>query len=185
MSVYASIVASAVGNKRNAAKAFATRYLKSTGIQNALTTEEFKEAMAKMMSKVVNPTVKTAIQSKKMEISFSGGPDSLALLSLARRVYGKDKIIAIFVNHGLQAYGVTEDEKLVENLFDQLDVNGEIYRMNWDDMNISSMAKGQMQEFLREQRYKILLEACRTHDAQVLLTGHNLDDDVATMIYRT
>lgn len=56
--------------------------------------------------------------------------------------------------------------------------------MEWAAGRAETLSKGQMQEVLRERRYRMLLEACVAAGARILLTGHNLEDDIVTMFYR-
>ncbi|PJF19274.1 hypothetical protein PSACC_00914 [Paramicrosporidium saccamoebae] len=90
--------------------------------------------------------------------------------------------MAVFVQHNFP--GVTEDEIQIQSTLKSLDVDGEIMRMQWEPEELEKMTKGQMLECLRERRHRALLEACRKNGIRLMLTGHNLDDDIVTMMYR-
>jgi len=56
--------------------------------------------------------------------------------------------------------------------------------MDWRGTFVGELTKGKLQEEARTRRYRLLLDACRRHNTGIMLTGHNLDDDIATMFYR-
>lgn len=56
--------------------------------------------------------------------------------------------------------------------------------MDWSRFVIDQVSKGKLQEWSRELRYEALFHACFKNRIPLLLTAHNLDDDVVTMLYR-
>ena len=134
-------------------------------------------------------------------MALSGGPDSVALCALLNKLYPKNRIFGLFVNHNLDSRGVTESDKLVERLFDLFGtllrcmlrlifyvylagIEGKVLGMQWGTNELAQLTKGQLQERARQKRYQLMLEACNSIGARVLLTGHNQDDDLVTMLYR-
>lgn len=81
------------------------------------------------------------------------------------------------------------------NLMIVLGVKSDVLTLSWkrtaeepsgdgETSNQRQMLKGHMMLLAREERYKAFMEACRRHNAPLLLTGHNLEDDIVTMLYR-
>ena len=60
------------------------------------------------------------LSASRIAVAVSGGPDSMALCSLLRKVYPKERLVALFVHHGMASRGVTEDEQLVVSMFKAL-----------------------------------------------------------------
>ncbi len=148
-----------------------------------VTVDEFKGCMAKLLGTV--PSLASSIERRKIAIAFSGGPDSLALCALARQAYPRSNLVAIFVDHGCQARGVSESATAVKAALERLDIEAVCLSVRWPaDAMPEDFTKGSLQEHLREARYSLMMEACVAQNASILLTGHNLDDDVATMMYR-
>src|SRR5690606_33233017 len=56
--------------------------------------------------------------------------------------------------------------------------------LEWDKNDIE-MPRGKVLEKCREKRYEVLLKLCEENGIDLLLTGHNLDDDISTMFYRS
>lgn len=107
----------------------------------------------------------------------------MALAALAVDHFGADRLIGLIVDHNLESHGVSEDPLQVQQNLHKLGIRSEILPLSWEPNELSSMSSKLMQ-FSRENRYKSLFEACRRHGTQILLTGHNLDDDIVTMFYR-
>jgi tRNA(Ile)-lysidine synthetase-like protein len=118
----------------------------------------------------------------RIGIALSGGCDSMALLALARKLYPREQLMAFSVRHNIP--GVTEDEAQIRSVLQDLNVDGEITLLKWEASELLNLSKGQLQEKLREKRQRALLSACRKNGIKLLLTGHNLEDDIVTMWYR-
>ena len=58
-----------------------------------------------------------SLESGRFAVALSGGPDSVALCALVSKLYPKNRIVGLFVNHNLDSRGVTESDELVEKLF--------------------------------------------------------------------
>lgn len=119
-----------------------------------------------------------------MALAVSGGSDSVALCMLARQVIPGDNLMAFMVNHGLGQRGITEDPAAVREILHKIGVKSEVVDLDWSSVFWDALSKGKLQERTREMRYEALFKACRRHDIPLLLTAHNLDDDVVTMFYR-
>lgn len=119
----------------------------------------------------------------KVGIAVSGGPDSMALAVLAKEALGADRVHALIVDHRMQKEGVSEDPERVISLLKERGFKScSVLPIEWPANQTPSEAKLMMQA--REERYRVLLEACQKNSLQLLLTGHNLEDDLVTMFYR-
>ena len=110
----------------------------------------------------------------------------MALAALACETLGRDRITGFIVDHQLHKYGVTENTEKVQENLSSLCIRTDVLKLNWSDPNSEnfSIAPGKLMIKSRENRYRILFEACKRNDIPLLLTGHNLEDDIITMFYR-
>ena len=110
----------------------------------------------------------------RIGVAFSGGLDSSVLLKvLSDYPELKNKITALHVNHG-----VNEDsdswEQFCKEKASELDIDFRSWRL--DKLEKIS------EEYLRDKRYEIFEEWTNTND--VIVTGHHLDDQVETIMFR-
>lgn len=147
-----------------------------------ISKEEFRLSIKEMISQSpISPNL------KKIAIAYSGGSDSLALLTMAVREFGPSSVMAIFVEHVID--GITESLEIVKKNCSSLGVELKELRMHWSEDEKESIGwirpnQGRMQDVLRTRRYQMIEEACRNNGINLCLTGHSIDDDLATMIYR-
>ena len=154
------------------------RLPKTTGV----TSDEFKVHLQRLYEKM--PTMKESLESKRIGIAVSGGADSLALAYLASQAIPLNRLMAFMVDHGLEQRGVTENPSDVSLTLQNLGLKHEILSIDWSCTFWDSLTKGKLLEKTRQLRFEALFKACRRHDIPLLLTGHNLDDDIVTMFYR-
>lgn len=89
------------------------------------------------------------------------------------------------VDHRLSSRGVTEHPSIVSAQLSRLGIHQHsILPLDWSPVFRESLGKGKLQERTRDMRYAALFEACQKYEVPLLLTGHNLDDDIVTMFYR-
>jgi tRNA(Ile)-lysidine synthase len=148
----------------------------------AVGKDEFARLFGQMLDKM--PTLKGLLSSRKVGIAVSGGPDSLALCLLAKQVIPAERLVAFTVDHKLQALGIHDEPDQVSEALQALGIRHEVLPLDWSAIYVESLSKGRLQETCRQLRYEALFKACRRADVPLLLTGHNLDDDVVTMFYR-
>lgn len=108
-------------------------------------------------------------------LAISGGPDSLALLLLAKRAY-PGKIAAATVDHGLRPASRSEAE-FVASLCDEHDIPHAILRP-------LVPIRGSIQSAARQARYGLLGDWMKDQHIQWLATAHHADDQLETMIMR-
>lgn len=115
-------------------------------------------------------------------VAVSGGSDSLALLQLLM-AFGATRsafpeIVAVTIDHGLRPESALEAQ-YVATLCRQAGVSHRI--LNWTgpkpDTGISAKA--------REVRYRLLCDAARDADTDLVLAGHTLDDQIETFVMRS
>jgi len=118
-------------------------------------------------------------------VALSGGCDSTALLvGLKQLIVGAElsnfEMFACHINHGLRAEESDADEDFCQRLCSSLDI--ELYVRSGKDLGHHKTRYSE--EHLREVRYELLLAAARQAQARYLLTGHTLDDQVETILFR-
>ena len=108
---------------------------------------------------------------QNIAVAVSGGPDSLALVFLAKcyAIKNNIKIKSFIVDHKLRKDSLIE-AKVVKNLLKKIDVSCKI--LSWNGKkplnNIQSLA--------RDKRYFLLGNECKKNKIKNLLLGHHLDD---------
>jgi tRNA(Ile)-lysidine synthase len=114
-------------------------------------------------------------------LAVSGGPDSTALLVLAARwrsgLRKGPRLLAVTIDHGLRPESAREARD-VKRLARRLGVPHRTVR--WSDRK---PATG-LQEAAREARYRLLVAAAKRAGARHVLTGHTLDDQAETVLFR-
>ena len=114
-------------------------------------------------------------------LAVSGGPDSTALLVLAARWRAARKrgpaLLAVTIDHGLRPESARE-ARAVKRLAGRLGVRHRTLR--WSG---TKPATG-IQEAARSVRYRLLAAAARGAGACHVLTGHTLDDQAETVLFR-
>ena len=120
----------------------------------------------------------------KTLVAVSGGPDSVAVLRalLANAESfsssAKKSLVIAHVNHGLRGPESDRDAEFVANLAAELNL-AFIERSTEKNQII-----GHSEEDLRNFRYKRLHAMANESGARYLVMGHNLDDQVETILFR-
>lgn len=114
-------------------------------------------------------------------LAVSGGPDSLALMVLARRwietLDHKPRIIVYSLDHGLRPEAAAE----VAMVLDTAAQCGFASRgLKW----LGDKPATGVQEAARQARYRLIGEAMRADGATLLLTAHHLSDQAETVLMR-
>lgn len=126
------------------------------------------------------------LEKSKVAIAISGGSDSMALAALACEALGKDRVTGLIVDHQMQKFGVSENTEKVQDNLMKLGIHSDVLKLKWNDQRPEelSIPSGRIMMQSRENRYRSLFDACKKGDIPLLLTGHNLEDDIITMFYR-
>jgi tRNA(Ile)-lysidine synthase len=107
---------------------------------------------------------------------LSGGRDSVCLLDLAVRARGPDAVSALHVNYGLRD-DADEDERHCAQVCERLGVRLAVERPR------RPAGAGNLQAWAREARYAAAARLAE-ESAAMVVTGHNADDQVETILYR-
>ncbi len=134
--------------------------------------KHLKNNRVKKIFKVFKNNLDQFIHKKNtIGVAISGGPDSLALAFLTKCYLLKNNFNGKFfiVDHGLRKES-NKDTLKVKKILDKFDINCEIlkWRGKKPISNIQSIA--------RNERYKLLKNACKKRNINHLLVGHHLDD---------
>lgn len=130
-------------------------------------------------------------------VAVSGGPDSVFLLhalnDLKRKLRLK-KIAVCNLDHGLRGKESKEDSLFVKSLSEQLglefihkkiDLNKRLLRRRFAPPRNDDKRKDlSTEELAREERYKFFRAAAKSFGANVIATGHTLDDQAETVLMR-
>lgn len=120
---------------------------------------------------------------EKILLAVSGGPDSVALVHTIRTLRDDFDIeISIaHINHGLRGDDSDEDESFVEKMAS--DLGFDFYAERVDVLG--ERRKGEsVEESARRLRFLALRKILNSTGYNRIATGHTLDDNVETIIYR-
>lgn len=139
------------------------------------------EAAAPVSTSEASALFADLADASSLVLAVSGGPDSTALLLLAARwcaARGRaPRLLAVTVDHGLRREAAGE-ARAVKRLAHELGVDHRTVR--WTG---PKPATG-IQEAARAARYRLLGAAAGRVGARHLLTGHTLDDQAETVLFR-
>lgn len=114
------------------------------------------------------------LDSGRLGLAVSGGPDSLALLLLAHAAL-PGQVAAATVDHGLRPESADE-AALVAQVCADLGVPHTVLAV--------TVAAGNLQSEARTARYGALAEWLGQHDLAALATAHHADDQAETLLLR-
>ena len=119
-----------------------------------------------------------SLQEKKYVVAVSGGPDSLALVALTKAYTfcKKTKFYYVLIDHNIRKNSGLEAKK-VQNILKKKNLKLRVY------LNKKNIVKN-IQAESRNARYDILKNFCIKNSIKVILTGHNLEDQVETFLIR-
>jgi tRNA(Ile)-lysidine synthase len=110
----------------------------------------------------------------KAALAVSGGPDSLALLLLARATL--DDVEAATVDHGLRPEAASE-ARFVGDVCRKLGIRHSI-------LTLPEPPKGNKSAWARRRRYEVLEHWANQIGATTISTAHHADDQLETMLMR-
>jgi tRNA(Ile)-lysidine synthase len=117
-------------------------------------------------------------KKNKYVVAVSGGPDSLALVALTKayNFFRKTSFYYVLIDHNIRKNSNHEAHK-VKKLLKKENINLKIF------LNKKKIIKN-IQSEARIARYDILSSYCKKNRVKVLLTAHNLEDQVETFFIR-
>jgi tRNA(Ile)-lysidine synthase len=109
-------------------------------------------------------------------LGFSAGPDSVCLLDVLNRLYGRSIIMhLLYVDHGLRPKKHTNREvTLVKKFAQKYGIEYEIVPV------LIKKGKAGLEATAREKRYTVFLKMMKKCGAQRIVLGHNSDDVIET-----
>lgn len=124
--------------------------------------------------------VATIPQQSRIALAVSGGPDSVAMLILAKKWAAEqsNKLLVLCVDHGLRPESKSEAEFVVA-LCNALDLESVV--LTWKH---SSAVSFNVQSKARKARYQLLADECKRQSICHLFTAHHKDDMVEGFILR-
>ncbi len=119
-----------------------------------------------------------SLNKKRYLVAVSGGPDSLALTALTKAYnnFKKTEFHYILINHNIRKNSHQEGKK-VKKLLKKKKINLKII------LNKNKITKN-VQAEARNARYEFLVKYCIKHRIKIILTAHNLEDQVETFFIR-
>ena len=119
-----------------------------------------------------------SLKKKKYLVAVSGGPDSLALVALTKSYtfYKKTKFYYLLVDHNIRKNS-SQEAKKVKKLLKKKYLNLKVL------LNKKKITRN-IQAEARNVRYNILKSFCKKNNIKVILTAHNLEDQVETFLIR-
>jgi tRNA(Ile)-lysidine synthase len=118
---------------------------------------------------------------REVVVLLSGGRDSTCLLDLAVRIAGPGAVQALHVNYGLRGAASDADERHCAELSARLGVALEVRRAPDGGSGSGPRARGNLQAWAREVRYR---EARGLAAGRDVATGHTATDQAETILYR-
>jgi tRNA(Ile)-lysidine synthase len=103
----------------------------------------------------------------------SGGPDSVALLRVIVALDGEP--VVLHLDHGLRGEESREDAAFVRGLCGRLGLHCEVHKLELD-------GGSNLQEWAREERYRLAKETAVLLGLETVATGHTADDVAETVL---
>ncbi|QGA54661.1 TIGR00269 family protein [Sulfolobus sp. E5-1-F] len=131
------------------------------------------------------------VNSNKILLAVSGGKDSLVLADTLSQFINPSKLIAFNINEGIKGYNRSEYVKRLEEYLKDLGIEliksgfKEEVGFSLDEMLQASLKKNlnvSACTFCGGFRRKLINEAGIKVNADYVATGHNLDDEVQTIV---
>jgi tRNA(Ile)-lysidine synthase len=121
-----------------------------------------------------------AVDLGTLGLAVSGGPDSLALMLLARQWASSGKrprVVVYSVDHGLRPEAAGE-AAMVREVATRLGLAARVLRWTGDKPETGVQAAA------RKARYQLMADAMVADGAELLATGHHLGDQAETVLMR-
>lgn len=116
----------------------------------------------------------------RLVVGVSGGPDSLALLHQLLSLLDASSLCAAHLDHSIRP-GSADDARFVAEKAGEWGV--EIRTKRVDVPDLAKQNRLSMEEAGRVARYEFLAEVALAVGARIVAVGHNLDDQVETVLH--
>ncbi|MBQ8566560.1 MAG: tRNA lysidine(34) synthetase TilS [Clostridia bacterium] len=115
----------------------------------------------------------------KVIIGFSGGADSSLLLHYFSKK--AEKVVCVHVNHMIRGKEADRDEEFCKNVCEKYGVELASYRL---DIPALARERGKgIEETARDERYRVFEKERFSRGFDAILTAHNADDNVESVIF--
>ncbi len=116
-------------------------------------------------------------------VGFSGGADSSALLHLLATLRKTQPfpLYALHVHHGIRGAEADRDEEFCRRSAEALDVT--FFSVRVDVPSLAKQHRIGMEEAARNARYDAFLSCMQEQSIPLLVTAHNADDNLETMLF--
>ncbi len=147
----------------------------------SLADDHFKVQAEEALCTALSESGQCLQPGSKLLIAFSGGPDSTALLAFAVSLVESREITvhACHVNHKLRGDESDNDEEFCRRLCEEWNVP--FHAANIPVENVIDCVS---ENNLRTHRYQAMSKVALEIGSNVCLTGHTMDDQVETMLFR-
>lgn len=117
-------------------------------------------------------------------VALSGGPDSVALLTLLSKLKPQFKLTlnAVYINHQIRPQAAKKEEKFCRELCDRLGVSFQLVSENIP--RLSKKVRRGIEETARNYRYEQFEKLAAELECDKIALGHHLDDRVETILFR-
>ncbi len=118
-------------------------------------------------------------------VAVSGGPDSIALLSLLRELAPSWRltVAAIHINYGLRGEESEADAEFVADLCRRWRIELHIERIPWHAQATAARGRS-LQEWARDRRYEVMRRVATRLKVDRIVLGHQADDQAETVLMR-
>lgn len=143
-----------------------------------------------MKNNLVERVLKTIRQYEMLKpgetvlVAVSGGSDSVFLLLALNYLKSKlklKKLIVCNLDHGIRAHESAEDSLFVKKMAEESDLGFIHKKINLSEKRSKDLS---VEELAREERYRFFRDASKAAKADVITTGHTLDDQAETVLMR-
>ena len=120
----------------------------------------------------------------KFLVAFSGGCDSLALLTLCSKVFGSGRTVPVYVNHNIRPADELEKE-IALNHKNCRKLGVDLIVRTLDEGKVKALAArrgGGIEDAARVLRYEALEQERCKNGCSLILTAHHRDDQVETVV---
>jgi tRNA(Ile)-lysidine synthase len=140
-------------------------------------------AMLESISSTINK-YQMIVNGDRVLVGLSGGPDSVALLTILQALSKNMRfsLSAVYINHQLRPKEHLAEEKFCRNLCAKLVIP--LYVDRYDVPLIARQKKIGVEEAGREIRYAVFDQLCKKRGFTKVALGHQRDDNVETILFR-
>ncbi len=113
-------------------------------------------------------------------LGVSGGNDSVVLLDVLSKLTPLKLLVVAHLNHSLRGKDSDKDQEFVKNLAQKYSLKFETKTAKV--ANLSKAQKRNLEEVARNERYKFLAEIAKKYKTKKIVTAHQADDQVETVL---